>query len=287
MKNKYSYIALIVVASIITGLCACNDELEGIVQPGRATDVVCFNATLSNGSSMSKTRSAKDNLAMDEEDWILEGVQTSDTKATRGTPTTLLNGSAGLIGYVYDEWGGSITPWDELYNKQYNFDGDQMTADEADVRWSVISKEEHNDSVRFYLYAPYNLSDGTISGSGTPKIAYKVNDVVKDQHDLIVASWRGAKGTHYGSNIQTASIPLVFDHALTAVRFKVGFDCIVTKLEVKNVYNSGTYTFDMIVYHLPTGTIPSMHAKSASKRARFSADTSSICSSSTPISTVS
>lgn len=247
MKNKFSYITLTVVASIIASLCACNDELEGIVQPGRATDVLCFSVALSDGYTQSKTRSAKDNLEMEEEEWALEGVQTSGSKATRGTPTTLLSGSAGLIGYVYNEWNSSTTPRTELYNKQYDFDGDQMTAHEADVRWSIISKQTESDTVRFYLYAPYNLSGGTISGSsvgGAPKIAYTVNDNVEDQHDLIVASWQGTKGTHYGDSIQTTSIPLVFDHALTAVRFKVGFDCIVTKLEVQNVYNSGTYAFD-------------------------------------------
>ena len=247
MKNKFSYITLTVVASIIASLCACNDELEGIVQPGRATDVLCFSVALSDGYTQSKTRSAKDNLEMEEEEWALEGVQTSGAKATRGTPTTLLSGSAGLSGYVYNEWNSSTTPWTELYNKQYDFDGDQMTAHEADVRWSIISKQTESDSVRFYLYAPYNLSGGTISGSlvgGAPKIAYTVNDNVEDQHDLIVASWQGTKGTHYGPKIQTTSIPLVFDHALTAVRFKVGFDCIVTRLEVQNVYNSGTYAFD-------------------------------------------
>ena len=95
MKNKFSYITLTVVASIIASLCACNDELEGIVQPGRATDVLCFSVALSDGYTQSKTRSAKDNLEMEEEEWVLEGVQTSDAKATRGTPTTLLSGSAG------------------------------------------------------------------------------------------------------------------------------------------------------------------------------------------------
>ena len=74
-------------------------------------------------------------------------------------------------------------------------------------------------------------------------MTYTVDQTVTNQQDLIVASWRGTEGTNYGSGVTTQSIPLTFGHALTGVKFNVGFDCTVTKLEVRGIYNKGTYTF--------------------------------------------
>ena len=219
---------------VLVGMCGCTDELDGIRNAAtRPSEVICFTASLKD-SPASVSRSSAGHLEMELEEWLVDTEKV--TQISRGTPTTLLSGSAGVIGYVYDgEWSTSVTPWTGLHNEEYVFDGDELTAKENDVRWNTLNKA----NAKFYVYAPYKLSGGTLSEStqgGAPKLTYNVDGTPANQHDLIVASWEGQAS-------YKKSIPLAFEHALTAVKFKVGFDCTVTKLEVKGIYNSGTYTF--------------------------------------------
>ena len=233
MKNRYTHWrSLTILILIMIGVSSCTDDLAGLeINSTRPSDVICFSASLSNTRSASQTRSASGHLEIEQEEWLVG----TEQSVTRGTPVTLLEGSAGVIGYVYDTWSNSEKPWESLYKKEYAFDGDELTAVSSHVRWNTLD----GDNARFYVYAPYNLSGGALSGSsqeGAPKLTYNVDGTPANQHDLIVASWEGS--TSYKK-----SIPLSFEHALTAIKFKVGFDCKVTKLEVKGIYNSGTYTF--------------------------------------------
>ncbi len=245
MMNKYTYWrSLTALMLVMVGVCACTDELDGLgVDSTRPSDVICFTALLSDTRSGSQTRSASGHLEIEQEEWLVG----TEQSVTRGTPVTLLEGSAGVIGYVYETWQENAPavdetpaikgtlPWETLYNKEFKFDGDELTAASGNVRWNTLDLPY----VRFYAYAPYNLTGGTLSEStqgGSPKLAYTINDTPSEQHDLIVSSWEGQSSYRQ-------SIPLVFNHALTAVKFKVGFECTVTKLEVIGIYNSGTYTF--------------------------------------------
>lgn len=252
MKNRYDIFGcLVALLGVMTGLYSCTDELDGIgIHHTRPSDVICFTASLSESRTASMSRSSSGHLEIEQEEWLV-GVEEKQS-ASRGNPVTLLNGSAGVIGYVYDDAVSGVTP--SMYNKQFNFDGDALTANSEDERWNTFVKKSNTeiyDKVLFHVYAPYNLSGGTLSAetvTGTPTLTYTVDEVVKNQHDLIVSSWEGAKGTNYGTGtdgkaIQPQSIPLVFEHALTAVKFNVGFDCTVTKLEVKGIYHTGTYKF--------------------------------------------
>lgn len=245
MKNRYTiWRCLTAFMLVMVGVCACTDELEGLgISSIRPTDVICFTASLSDNRPGSQTRSASGHLEIEQEEWLVG----TEQSVTRGTPVTLLEGSAGVFGYVYGTWqeyvpadgettaiNGTST-WSTLYNKKFVFDGDELTAESDDVRWATLTQP----NVKFYAYAPYNLTGGTLSSKeqgGSPKITYTVSDTPSEQHDLIVASWEGQSS-------YKQSIPLVFNHALTAVRFKVGFECTVTKIEVIGIYNSGTYTF--------------------------------------------
>lgn len=235
MKNRYTiFRCLTALMSVLVGMCGCSDELDGIRNAAtRPSEVICFTASLKD-SPASVSRSSAGHLEMEQEEWLVDTEKV--TQVSRGTPTTLLSGSAGVIGYVYNgEWSTSVTPWTGLHNEEYVFDGDELTAKENDVRWNTLNKA----NAKFYVYAPYNLSGGTLSEStqgGAPKLTYNVNGTPANQHDLIVASWEGQAN-------YKQSIPLTFEHVLTAIKFKVGFDCTVTKLEVKGIYNSGTYTF--------------------------------------------
>lgn len=245
MKNRYTiWRCLTALMLVMVGVCACTDELDGLgVDSTRPSDVICFTASLSDNRTGSQTRSASGHLEIEQEEWLVG----TEQSITRGTPVTLLEGSAGVIGYVYETWQENAPavdetpaikgtlPWETLYNKEFKFDGDELTAASGNVRWNTLDQP----NVRFYAYAPYDQTGETLSSKeqgGSPQLKYTVNETPKNQNDLIVASWEGQSD-------YKQSIPLVFNHALTAVRFKIGFDCTVTKLEVKGIYNSGTYTF--------------------------------------------
>ncbi len=245
MKYRYTYWRIFTILMLIMiGVSSCTDELAGLeINSTRPSDVICFTASLSDTRSASQTRGTSGHLEIEQEDWLVG----TEQSVTRGTPVTLLEGSAGVIGYVYDTWQEYVPavgetpattgtpPTNALYNKEFKFDGDELTAASDNVRWNTLNKA----NVRFYAYAPYNLTGGTLSSEeqgGSPQMTYTVDKTPANQHDLIVASWEGP--TSYKQNI-----PFVFNHALTAVRLKIGFDCTVKSLEVKGIYNSGTYTF--------------------------------------------
>ena len=245
MKNRYTiWRCLTALILVMVGVCACTDELDGLgVDSTRPSDVICFTASLSDTRSGSQTRSSSGHLEIEQEEWLVG----TEQSITRGTPVTLLEGSAGVIGYVYETWQENAPavdetpaikgtlPWETLYNKEFKFDGDELTAASGNVRWNTLDLPY----VRFYAYAPYDQTGGTLSSKeqgGIPTITYTVDNTPANQQDLIVASWEGP--TSYKQ-----SIPLSFEHALTAVKFKVGFECTVTKLEVIGIYNSGIYTF--------------------------------------------
>ena len=240
MKNRYYILGcLAALMGLMTNLYSCTDELEGIGGTStRPTDVVCFTASLSDGRTSSVSRGASGQLEIEQEEWLVGKEKKQD--ASRGAPVSLLSGSAGVIGIGFSN-NDTESVWSS--NAEYKFDGDELTAKTGDVRWSTIAG---NSRVSCHVYAPYNNSN--ISGK---TINYQVPTTVTQQQDLIVASWTGAYGTNYGTKteggetvtIQPRTIPLTFEHALTAVKFKVGFACTVTKLEVKGIYNSGTYTF--------------------------------------------
>lgn len=231
MKNRYTIFGCLI--ALIINTFGCTDELDGIRNTTRPSDVICFTASLSDSRVASVARSTAGRLEIEQEEWLV-GTE-AEQKVSRGEPVSLLKGSAGVIGYVYDTWSSSITPHSSLYNKEFKFDGDELTATSNNVRWNTLDK----NNAKFYVYAPYNLSGGTLSGNaqgGAPTLTYTVNDTPSNQHDLIVASWEGT--TSYKQ-----SIPLTFEHILTGVKFKVGFACKVTSLEIKGIGSEGTYTF--------------------------------------------
>ena len=238
MKNRYTIFGcLIAYMGVMVSMFSCTDELEGIRNNTRPSDVICFTASLSDSRTSSMSRSASGHLEIEQEEWLVG--TGAEQGVSRGNPVTLLEGSAGVIGYAYDTWDNSVQPRTDLFNKKFNFDGDELTAESNNVRWNELNNDKAKTKARFYVYAPYKPSGGTLSAQtqvGAPTLTYTVNDTPSKQHDLIVASWEGSSG--YGQ-----SIPLTFEHALTGVKFKVGFACTVTKLEVKGIAKSGTYTF--------------------------------------------
>ena len=128
MNHRYHIlVCLLALMGLMASLSGCTDELEGVFKSGRPSDVICFTASLSDSRGSSVSRGSSGHLAIEQEEWLV-GVEEKQG-ASRGTPVTLLSGSAGVIGYVYDTWKEPMTkdekgtlPWDILYNKQFDFD---------------------------------------------------------------------------------------------------------------------------------------------------------------------
>lgn len=162
---------------------------------------------------------------------------------TKGTPLTQLDGDAGIIGYLYGEaWTGPGAPWEQLNNEKYTFSGDQLEpADKKLIKWSAAN-QANIKNLRVYAYAPHSadkmdISYGSEGSYTTPKITYTSPATVADQTDIITAH------TDVANNFKK-KIPLTFEHALTAIKFRSGFTetIKVMSIRINDVFSTGTYT---------------------------------------------
>ena len=172
-------------------------------------------------------------------------------EATKAMPTVNLDQkNAKIIGYIYQEWPSeeqinSFLPLKSLDKKVFKFDGDQLvSANEAEiVKWSSFPTS-NNEKLKVYSYSPESLdfktditSDGATIGHCLPSLTYEVSTDISAQTDIITAV--SEVSTTFRKNI-----PLTFDHALSAIKFRSGFDeaIKVNSIQITNVKNTGTYT---------------------------------------------
>lgn len=219
MKKLIQHIvACLAVASVVT--TACTDDL-GIIGY-RPSDVICFTATLGDQAVSGISRSTSGHLAIEEEEWRLEGMATEGKTESRATIMSMLEGEARVLGYV-----DGTSFMDDVFQ----FNGDELTTTEAPVYW----KDINGTNVHLYAYAPKNITDNgglaTLEGT-TLKITVPAD--VTNQKDVIAESVQVA--SNHGK-----SVPMTFDHILTAIRFKAGFDCTVKSITVTKVANYGEY----------------------------------------------
>ena len=101
-----------------------------------------------------------------------------------------------------------------------------------------------SEKIDFYAY-----TRGTFNyNGGSPYIAYTVNELASNQHDLLVA-----KHEKISYNDAQGHVSLTFDHALAAVQFKVqitntwkqenGNALTVNSIVLRNVNDSGNYYY--------------------------------------------
>jgi len=212
--------ACLVVASVVT--TACTDDLG--ITGYRPSDVICFTATLGDPAVSGTSRSASGHLAIEEEEWRLEGMASDEKAGSRATIMSMLEGQARVLGYV-DE--NTTSFMDDIFQ----FRGDELTTTETPVYW----KDINGTNVYLYAYAPKEITDNgglaTLDGT-TLKITVPTDVTI--QKDIIAESVQVS--SDYGK-----SVPMTFDHILTAIRFKAGFDCTVKSITVTNVVNYGEY----------------------------------------------
>ena len=175
-----------------------------------------------------------------------EGIAASDiSRATPITEATIAD--AGVLAFNFNgDWNESLRP-DFMY----------------DVRiaktsgWATDYYYPNNNSkVRFYAYSPYGCKGAVLSGkneTGIPTIRYTVPAAVGEQYDLMCAV-----SDDIVAKTATGQTPLVFRHALSAVKFVTGDDIAegtIKSIALKGVFDSGVCTLgDVPVWRTDNST---------------------------------
>ena len=162
--------------------------------------------------------------------------------ATRAKITTTATlGKFSAIAYRGSSATGiSTTPW--FHNAEVNANGTLATTQ----LWSWSEPY-----ARFYAVYPQvttSYSKLTLSPStntSTPYVNIEVEPGVQDQKDLMTAC-TGATPIHYNTLGTAPAVPLQFQHAMTAIRFKIGDRLSgthkITKIEIVGAKSKGKFT---------------------------------------------
>ncbi len=235
-----------VVAALIVWT-GCTDDIEfvGTDYGTTPSDCLAFTATIEPETTAPVARSSVAGIAIDEEQWVLQ-TALQDSVASRGTLANHLTGEAGVLGFQYDEESAKF-PISENNNIGFTFKGDRLVSTNTTILWNTITAKHLN----VYSYVPYQPAntDPTepdsmkiASETAPPKIDYIVPDLIAHQKDILVSRWISTEQEN-PDDYKKKTIHLTFNHALTAVRFRVGFDCTVMSVEIRNVHNHGEYSF--------------------------------------------
>ena len=207
-------------------LTGCSDNLE-VIDEYRPSDVIAFTATLDSDMQAVVSRGCTSYLSIEEEEWPLEA--TEQPENTRGMVVSTLSGlNVGVYGYT------SSDNSEVFDNASFTFvDNEKLLPENNPIAWNSIA----NKPLKIFAYAPMMTLPSWSPATGNPIINYTVPSAVSEQKDIIVSEAKDVPANY------NQYIPLTFKHALTGVRFKVGFDCKITSLKVVGVYGKGTYTF--------------------------------------------
>lgn len=140
----------------------------------------------------------------------------------------------GVYAYVYEgtEWAksGNVKPY--FTTEKVTKGGNDLWTTDPTRYWPGEQYRMH-----FFAYAPYDMADLSVNDN-IPVLSYTVPDKVTEQKDLVVAT-ADVQGNY------NQSVSLQFKHILTAVKVKVaqGITGVVKKVALRNINNSGSYTF--------------------------------------------
>lgn len=228
--SKYLYLG--VSALIMLGAVSCVEGVDEEMQHSFPNDNIVFRTSIEATS-----RSASDYhhgyLSVVEEELSLT------QSATRSTPLSSLNGlDANVTAYIYDTWTPTERPdaWSGLSHKKFVFKEYQLEAEGNPVTWKSAAAVA-GDKMRIYAVSPYNTTMGTdtlSTGYGYPTISHSVPTLAANQNEILVA-YTDVNRTEYYHDAS-----LDFQHALTAVRFKMGFAASVESLLIEGINSKGT-----------------------------------------------
>ena len=183
-----------------------------------------------------------------DDDFTNAGVAATRAKIT----TTETLGKFSAIAYRGSSATGiSTTPW--FHNAEVNPDGTLATTQ----LWSWSEPY-----ARFYAVYPQvttsysKLTLSPASNTSTPYVNIEVEPGVQNQKDLMTAC-TGTTPVHYATLGTAPAVPLQFQHAMTAIRFKIGDRLSgthkITKIEIVGAKSKGKFTLPSSV-QATTGT---------------------------------
>ena len=225
--NIYKLIVIAVIAAMSIVVSGCQMEEMEVIDTCSPTEYLTFTPSIGH-QTKAPTGWASGYLGIEEQEWEVTA------SATKSALVNSFDGlSAGVTGYVFqDAMTSESTSWTEATNKKYVFEDNALVAADNYVRWVSVGS---SNKVRIYAYAPYIDTEVT-QYTGAPVINYTLPETPGDQKDILVAVSSDYPGDY------RKTIPLEFQHCLTALRFRAGFDCNIKKVEIKGVYSGGNYT---------------------------------------------
>lgn len=255
-KNKLMSLSLILLAMF----SACTDEVEnGGRDSGTGDHRITFAVgtaapdarTRADGSRSGTTESYEtssvemqgklDGKTVYLTAEVSDGFPGDDQPLTRGTQVT---GVAQV-----DEFSVSATTLNnvepETLDVMYNV---KVTKDNASSTWTTGTPYywPTGKKLTFFAWYPYNSKNLTIPKDNNvkdTKLFYEIPEQVADQEDFMMAASNGVS--------ETSSVPILFRHMLTAVKFKTGNNipaCTVKSIALKKVKYKGNHNW------YPTGS---------------------------------
>lgn len=255
-KNKLMGLSLILLAMF----SACTDEVE---KGGRDSDTGDHRITFAVGTAAPDARTRADGsrsgatesyeTSSVEMQGKLDGktvyltAEVSDGFPGDGQPLTRGTQVTGVA--QVDEFSVSATTLNnvepETLDVMYNV---KVTKDNASSTWTTGTPYywPTGKKLTFFAWYPYNSKNLTIPKDNNvkdTKLFYEIPEQVADQEDFMMAASNGVS--------ETSSVPILFRHMLTAVKFKTGNNipaCTVKSIALKKVKYKGNHNW------YPTGS---------------------------------
>lgn len=248
-KAVFVVLALMLAASCSEGVSSfsdCGGILRfGATLPDTDADTTVGSLSVPTGSFPLQGWGGRDSL------FLNENAEVYGNTCTKGAPVSEVSsiGTFGVFAYSYSgTWDAASSVPDFMYNVAVIKDGQHWSPD-GEYTWPA------GKGLNFYCYYPFGDVSFTVkSGAdskGYPVLSYTVPDDVKEQKDILVAC------TELPAAPSGNTVPISFDHALTAVVFKtsgnfrVGY---VKSIKLKNVYGSGDLNLGKVISWSPSTT---------------------------------
>lgn len=232
-------------------LCSCADDLASSASSRQLTFKPTVSSSWNQATRSASSADVPQSIVTAVEGYVkplylhtyyTDSIATTSSNGneaiTRATPieTSTMYESFCVSAYLYnDTWSETESMPLYFYNLTATKAGETYNLDQP-YYWPGGAS-----NMKFFAYAPkgdanYKLSDKNQIGS--PHIDITIPSDVADQKDLLVAKSGEVKNNAY------STLPLTFNHALTAVRFICGEDMkkgVVKSISLKNIDSRARY----------------------------------------------
>lgn len=260
MSNRNKLISLSLIA--LAMFSACSDEVENGTHPGKGDQRLSFAVSMGGTNAWKPTAGTRAASDLGESTYELEPVEMEgkvngktvyltaevtdgfpgdNRPMTRGTQISNTNKGEKMQTFTVSAYTDKKGKPDFMYNE---------TAEvKDDGYWYPVDKYywPTGKQLSFYAWYPTQADGMTLTDNtrpGAPEITYIVPVEVTKQQDIMYAVATD-KDDPTSTTDGYATLPLNFEHALSAVRFVKGDDlpdCYVESIMLKDVRFTGTYT---------------------------------------------